>query len=393
MLGKVLAEINSNGQKQKEYVYGANGEAIARREAGAVKWLQSAPLIGNSWETATNGSLIDGKEYEPFGGEIPLTVPPAGSPDWLYAGTYQTSGNPYDGNSGCLENGGPGECSQVVKALVCVGNPRCMGGGLSRGLGYVLGGLRVKTWKGTSGRVAPALPADTGGKDDQPIVINQQGNGGVWIDSFLPVSFIPPQYDKCLEVFGGEAAGIKNGLLNSIPQTGYFGGGSLTTINVTALEMLQTVARLETVNGDPDRTISATLLAVVWHGELGGVGDFTASANVSKSKGKNSGAVDYGPFQLNYNRIKSEVAGGLYKIDDFGEKAVFGSKTVSPNTAFDGDPQANMRVAARKLLANGGIQDRNRVKAYVGGINWAATRQVHFDNYYPKWQSFFNCIK
>jgi hypothetical protein len=202
----------------------------------------------------------------------------------------------------------------------------------------------------------------------------------------------PTDIDTCLEVFGGEAAGLKIGLLNSIPQTGYFGGGSLMTRNVSALEMLQTVSRAETVNGDPNRTISAALLAVVWHGETI-VGDFTASANVSESKGKNPGDVDYGPFQLNYNQIKSEVALGLYKIDDLGEKNVFGSKTITPNTAFDGSPSSNMMIAARKLKANGGTQDRNRVKAYVGGTNWDATRRDHFDTYFPKWQSFFNCIK
>ncbi len=125
VLGKVLAEINSSGQKQKEYVYDTSGEAIARREAGEVRWLQTAPIIGSSQETATNGGLIEQKEYDPFGGEIPVTTPGGGSSDWLYTGTYQTSGNPFDGNGGCTRNGFPIDCAEIARDVM-FGDPRTM---------------------------------------------------------------------------------------------------------------------------------------------------------------------------------------------------------------------------------------------------------------------------
>jgi hypothetical protein len=123
--GKLLAELNEQGQKQKEYVYDDGGKAIARRENNEIRWLQTAPSIGTNLETATNGNVLEQKEYEPSGGEISITPPPVGSPDWLYSGNYQHSGNPADGNSGCSRKGFPIDCSEVVRDVM-FGDPRTL---------------------------------------------------------------------------------------------------------------------------------------------------------------------------------------------------------------------------------------------------------------------------
>ncbi|MBX3297463.1 MAG: hypothetical protein KF762_17310 [Acidobacteria bacterium] len=118
-------------------------------DIAGTKYHHETPFTGSSFETV--GSYYVGeRQFDPFGGEIPTTPPPSPIPDWIPMGNYQQTGNPLDLQGGCLEDGYPVECSIIAKRA-CIGNPRCMGDGLSKGLGYILAGFqwqgKQKGWK------------------------------------------------------------------------------------------------------------------------------------------------------------------------------------------------------------------------------------------------------
>lgn len=120
-------------------MFDADGRRIARN-GSEVTYLHETPFTSASFEsTAASGSYQ--KEYEPFGGEIGTEPPPNTTPDWIIVGNYNQSGNPLDAQGGCLEDGFPVDCSEMIKRA-SIGNARAMNRE-SRvyGLGYILAGF------------------------------------------------------------------------------------------------------------------------------------------------------------------------------------------------------------------------------------------------------------
>jgi hypothetical protein len=114
--GAVLATINEQGIRGETNVYGADGAKIAKIGSNLTTWTHEAPITGSKFDSFSNSPTAGGvSEFESLGGALPAAPPPAGSPDWLYSGNYQQSGNPFDLNGGCQLNGFPEDCAWVMR--------------------------------------------------------------------------------------------------------------------------------------------------------------------------------------------------------------------------------------------------------------------------------------
>ena len=117
--GKVVTELDSQGQKQKTNVY-VGSEVAAEQglngQTQSLVWKYSNPVTGTSAEQT---SYVAKKEYDPFGLELGESDPYLQSelPDYpaLAGGSfYREGGNPFDGSSGCNVDGFPAPCSEVM---------------------------------------------------------------------------------------------------------------------------------------------------------------------------------------------------------------------------------------------------------------------------------------
>ena len=82
--GRIIAELNSSGQKHKGYVF-ARGEVLASQEFGAVTWQHADPLTGSAGQSIQNGTFTSTAELDPSGINIgatnPFVNPPEFSPE------------------------------------------------------------------------------------------------------------------------------------------------------------------------------------------------------------------------------------------------------------------------------------------------------------------------
>ena len=115
---KVVAELNESGATRKSYVY-ANGTELAQWEGSQVRWQHSDPATNSTRETDTAGALVGRAEFDPLGNDTPLVdpLPPETTPDYEFRDNYSSSGNPYDGPSGCMVDRQPVPCSLMMMML------------------------------------------------------------------------------------------------------------------------------------------------------------------------------------------------------------------------------------------------------------------------------------
>ena len=114
--GAVLATINEQGIRGETNVYGADGAKIASIGSNLTTWTHEAPITGSSLVSFSNSPSAGGvSEFESLGGALPATPPPAGSPDWIFTGNYQQTGNAFDLNGRCQLNGFPEDCAWVMR--------------------------------------------------------------------------------------------------------------------------------------------------------------------------------------------------------------------------------------------------------------------------------------
>ncbi|HSD48132.1 MAG TPA: hypothetical protein VLB87_16010, partial [Pyrinomonadaceae bacterium] len=112
----VLIELDQNGNKRRAFIF-ADGDALAQQENNQVHWVHIDPVTSSLRETATDGTVANRIEMDPMGNGVALTdpePPEVQTPDYIYPGTYEGSGNPYDGPSGCTLDGQPLPCSFVM---------------------------------------------------------------------------------------------------------------------------------------------------------------------------------------------------------------------------------------------------------------------------------------
>jgi YD repeat-containing protein len=112
----VVIELDQNGGKRRAFIF-ADGDALAQQENNQVRWVHVDPVTSSLRETATDGTLANRIETDPMGNGVSLTdpaPPEEPTPDYLYPGTYEGTGNPYDGPSGCTLDGQPLPCSFVL---------------------------------------------------------------------------------------------------------------------------------------------------------------------------------------------------------------------------------------------------------------------------------------
>jgi YD repeat-containing protein len=72
--GKVITELNQNGQKQKGYVF-AGEQVLAEQENNVVKWRHENPLTGSRGGSFANGFFQSGVEADPMGVNVGLVDP------------------------------------------------------------------------------------------------------------------------------------------------------------------------------------------------------------------------------------------------------------------------------------------------------------------------------
>ncbi len=109
--GKVVTELNELGLKRETTVY-ANGMALIKQKDNLVRWIHTDPVTNSIRETMSNSVGVNRVEFDPLGNDAPLQdpLPPELTPDYEYLGNYGSSGNPYDGASGCMLDGQPIPC-------------------------------------------------------------------------------------------------------------------------------------------------------------------------------------------------------------------------------------------------------------------------------------------
>lgn len=100
------------------------------------------------------------------------------------------------------------------------------------------------------------------------------------------------------------------------------------------------------------------------------------------TKFKDSSWWDVGPFQLNQHYVLNAVNNGRVSTKDLDPKQVWGMY-IDPHGAFQGDPEANGRMAARYLDMGGGT-DRQKAIRYFG-----PSRGASYDSFAPLFNSFF----
>lgn len=187
--GAVVATVNPQGVRGAENILEPSGKKVAKNGT-TVEFQHEAPFTASSFETTTQTGIINPKEFEPFGGEIPTQQPPSGSPDYIPVGNYQQTGNPLDLQGGCLEDGFPVDCSEMARRM-CFGNPRCMNKeNRVGGLGYLLAGVQArgdfKGWRGYKQLDGKLVPVVEIARWADPRIMPLIGYAGL-ADGFAPV--------------------------------------------------------------------------------------------------------------------------------------------------------------------------------------------------------------
>jgi hypothetical protein len=76
--GRVITELNQNGQKTKGYVF-AGGQLLAAQQANAVTWQFENPLTGSRGRASADGSFYRQAETDPTGVNLGFSDPFAGA--------------------------------------------------------------------------------------------------------------------------------------------------------------------------------------------------------------------------------------------------------------------------------------------------------------------------
>jgi hypothetical protein len=79
MGGQVIVEINSQGQRQKRYVY-AGTDVLATQEGTSVNWRHENPATGSRGGSTSSGQYYAEAEFDPTGVNVGLSAPPAPPP-------------------------------------------------------------------------------------------------------------------------------------------------------------------------------------------------------------------------------------------------------------------------------------------------------------------------
>ncbi len=120
VLGAVVGEVNSQGQRVKGYVY-AGGRLIAKQWGGYLYWQHANPVTGSTQSEATQGYLYpdeESGELDPLGNDIRRSNPYAQDELADYGGDYTSGGNGFDGSGGgCEWNGMPTDCGVLVHVM------------------------------------------------------------------------------------------------------------------------------------------------------------------------------------------------------------------------------------------------------------------------------------
>ena len=72
--GRILTELDAQGQKTKGYVF-SGGQLLAKQENNAVKWQHANPLTGSQGESYSNGSYMANLEADPMGVNLGVEGP------------------------------------------------------------------------------------------------------------------------------------------------------------------------------------------------------------------------------------------------------------------------------------------------------------------------------
>ncbi len=72
--GQIITELNTQGQKQKGYVF-LGGQVLARQENNAVTWKHENPMTGSQGSSNTTGAYTPAAELEPMGVNVGFVDP------------------------------------------------------------------------------------------------------------------------------------------------------------------------------------------------------------------------------------------------------------------------------------------------------------------------------
>ena len=146
------------------------------------------------------------QEFDPLGNDAPLedpAPPEAATPDYLYPGAYDSSGNPYDAASGCTLDGQPVACSVMLRALT-----------FGTGVGLDGGSVRVTSYNGRDSRefppsvIAIQIPGNRVARQPQRTEADQKCD------------------DRLAEIFGGKGSIASTGFDPPTLRNGRYKNGS-----------------------------------------------------------------------------------------------------------------------------------------------------------------------
>ncbi|HXT63141.1 MAG TPA: hypothetical protein VN696_08905 [Pyrinomonadaceae bacterium] len=128
LAGAIVEELDVNGQKATGYVYTPSGKEIARQSPGIQNWvvtfIHPTPSGTSQFDTYSNSSSINQREFDPLGADVsltrPLGPPPNEQPGDI--GGSQLGGGIMDQrwsdffnlDSGCMINGMAASCSTAM---------------------------------------------------------------------------------------------------------------------------------------------------------------------------------------------------------------------------------------------------------------------------------------
>jgi YD repeat-containing protein len=213
--GRVVTDLNAQGQKETTYVY-ANGAVLARQsESNKVTWVHNAPDGSGDWESYAGPTVgsIRTTELDPLGDDVGVENPYLMGGDGV--GNYPRQGDPTDMTSGCiLDNNFSTSCDSAMKFFVRFA---------SKVEVYRSVGMRVANLRTNWVPNPDTSSAYYGGIDDSSVTVvdggghfevYQEGSTIQWL-TLLPTTQIRPQQtgqqggpcdQKLAKIFGGPGA-------------------------------------------------------------------------------------------------------------------------------------------------------------------------------------------
>lgn len=393
VLGAIVEDLNSSGQKLEGYVFSPSGSLLASQVPGLnyVMHKQLSPIGVSQYEffaSDTSSGLDIHRELDAAGAMIPLQSHSYGHGD--------TFGDLPDGG------GGPSDSRFASIAAPAAG---CVLDGI-----WVPCSMAYRVLESGAARVCPDNDCSPRRVD---IDIRYRGGGsqrisGLVADPFYDVNFTfrgaPAQSAAEAFLKNGSAglasridsardAGLK-ALIDALrhhpsPQNPLPGSFEVCVGNLGATGFTKEAADLINQISDYEGT-SRDLLAVTWMNESNFA--FHPPPNTNGHP-ENVDRWDVGPFQINVHWTLAQVAAKEVSFAGLNERNVFGydfyrSDGKTP-LAFTGDPLSNGRMGARRLNAIGGNDQNKAVKYTAPGAQPA--RKISYQRYAGRFRDFFNC--